>query len=355
MILRKLLIAFGGFILVAGCVLGVSAFVYSHEMAIDTSKGIDEASFVRIGGIDQWVQIRGDDRNNPVLLILNGGPGFSTISATPLFRKWEKHFTVVMWDQRGEGRTFLKSGAGGSGEMTIERMTADGNEVSEYLRQHLKKEKIIALGFSWGSILGIGMVQRRPELFYAYVGTGQVTDERAMMRASYPLLLEKLRAAGNKQAVKDLEAAGPPPWNPLEKALAWLIWSNAADPGEVKWPRTLGLPWALIERDWQQRKESSGMAFTQQAMVQILLTASIRPYGNDFKLPVIFIQGSEDLAVVTPLVKAYAGQITAPSKDYVELKGQGHAAMFRDRDEFLQTLIEHVRPIAMRETGRIAR
>lgn len=345
--IQKMLIALAGVLLLALCALGISAFAYSREMAIDTSRGVQEAGYVRIGGIDQWVQIRGDDRTNPVLLILNGGPGFSTISSTRLFRDWEKHFTIVMWDQRGEGRTFQKTGAEGSGEMSIPRMTTDGIELSEYLRKRLKKDKIVALGFSWGSILGVGMVQQRPDLFHAYVGTGQVTDEQAMMAASYPLVLAKARSTGNQAAVEDLEAAGPPPWNPLGKALAWLIWSNAFDPGEIEWPRTVGSPAALIRRGLEQRKEAAGTLFSQQTMAGALLTASVLPYGKDFKVPVVFIQGSEDLAVVTGLVREYSDSIAAPQKEYVSLDGQGHSAMFRDPERFLSALIENVRPLAL--------
>lgn len=345
-VFRKILVGLGVVALIVACGLGISAFSYHREMAIDPVRGIDEAGYVRIGGIDQWVQIRGDDRANPVLLLLNGGPGFSTISSTRLFREWEKHFTVVMWDQRGEGRTFLKSGAKGSGEMSLPRMTADGIELAEYLTRHLGKQKIVALGFSWGSVLGVGMVKQRPDLFHAYVGTGQVTDEAAMMTASYPLLLEKARQAGNAAAVADLQTAGPPPWNPPQKALAWLIWSNAFDPGEVAWPKTLGLPWARIESWLATRQETAGTLFSQQSLAPALLSANILKLGPRFDVPVIFIQGSDDLAVVTPLVKAYSERIVAPGKQYVALAGQGHAAMFRAPHHFLAALVDYVRPLA---------
>lgn len=131
----------------------------ARAIAIHTPNGIDEAMYAKIGGIDQWIQIRGQDRNNPVILCLHGGPGGSWLAQTPLFWPWEKEFTVVQWDQRGTGKTLESTGSSVAATMSVDRMVQDGIEVSEFLRNHLHKDKIILLGFSWGSLLGIHMVK----------------------------------------------------------------------------------------------------------------------------------------------------------------------------------------------------
>ena len=136
----------------------------------------EEGLYVPIGGIRQWIQIRGEDRANPVLLYVHGGPGASALALSWAWQPWEKYFTVVQWDQRGAGRTYRLNGDAEAPGMTIDQMTKDGIEVAEYLRAHLHKEKIVLLGHSWGSILGINMVRRRPDLFSAYVGTGQFVE-----------------------------------------------------------------------------------------------------------------------------------------------------------------------------------
>jgi len=121
--------------------------IIANARKIVTPNGVERLERVRIGGIDQWVSIRGADRRNPVLLYIHGGPGYVSIPMSWWFsRGWEEYFTVVQWDQRGAGRTYGKSGPSIEPTMTIERMVQDGIEVSQFLATHLKKKKIIILG-----------------------------------------------------------------------------------------------------------------------------------------------------------------------------------------------------------------
>ncbi len=156
---------------------------YQHQaakmLAITTPNGIDEAMFVPIRGTLQWITVRGRDRNNPVILMIHGGPGVTHSGFAVSFVPWEKDFTIVQWDQPGAGRTFEQEGDRFPPDLTIESMARDGVSVAEFLETHLHKDRIIILGWSWGSILGVHMVQARPDLFAAYVGTGQIVKMQA--------------------------------------------------------------------------------------------------------------------------------------------------------------------------------
>lgn len=187
----------------------------AQTYAITAPNGIDEATYVEIGGIEQWITIRGKDRNNPVLLFLHGGPGDATNPwGYAAFRSWLRYFTVVQWDQRGAGRTFGRNGAASASSITPDRMVQDGVELSEFLKKRLHKDKIVLVGHSWGSVLGFCMAKARPELFYAFVGTGQVAAEFSRSSAvAYTTLLERASREGNLQAVQELKEVGPPPYN----------------------------------------------------------------------------------------------------------------------------------------------
>ena len=129
-----------------------------------------------------------------MLLFLHGGPGDVTNPWTfALFASWEKQFTVVQWDQRGAGRTLRKSAPRVARSITLPGIVEDGIELSDYLRKHLGKDKIIIVGHSFGSIIGLQMARAKPDLFYAYVGTGQVADNAKNYVVAYEELLKKAR------------------------------------------------------------------------------------------------------------------------------------------------------------------
>src|SRR5262249_43258652 len=146
-------------------------------------------------------------------LFLHGGPGDATNPWGYLaFRSWLRDFTVVQWDQRGAGRTLGKSGPDIARTITLERMTQDGVELAEYLRKTLQKDKLILVGHSWGSLLGTLVSKARPDLFYAFVGTGQVADQTRNYNVAWEELLKKAQSLGDQTALEELRAIGPPPY-----------------------------------------------------------------------------------------------------------------------------------------------
>ena len=113
----------------------------ARALEITTPNRIVEQRFVKVSGIDQWIQLRGEDRDNPVLLVLHGGPGWPNAVFTLPLRPWERYFTVVQWDHRGSGKTLRRTGKAGSGEMTFDCRVADAIEVTEFLRQYLARTR----------------------------------------------------------------------------------------------------------------------------------------------------------------------------------------------------------------------
>ena len=236
---------------------------------------------------------------------------------TALFVPWEKEFTVVQWDQRGAGKTLETTGASVADTMSVARMARDGLEVSEYLRNRLHKDKILLLGHSWGSILGIQMAQQRPDLFYAYVGTGQVGNMPKSQQLSYAHLLEKTRSANDLKAVKALEGIGPPPFDSLDKVIVYLNWlepykaeSDRAALSSPVGSLTSPAPGYSL-RDEYNRIRGFAQIPTWR-LYQEMLSADLASLGTGFQLPVYFFQGAEDERTPAPLAKEYFDKINAP-------------------------------------------
>ena len=317
------------------------------DYAITSAKGIDEASYVPIGGIEQWVTIRGADRGNPVLLFLHGGPGdVTTPWSYPYFAAWEQHFTVVQWDQRGAGKTLVKSGPSVGPTMTRERMAQDGIELTEYLCKHLAKRKIILVAHSWGTVLGLRMVQQRPELYLAYVGTGQVSDETSNYAVAYEALLKKARDTGNQQALEELKAIGPPPYASGKSFQVQRKWSNRFEGADRFLPATIGLglqaPGSSV-RDLDDSLE--GEMFSGDHLVGTTKPATMKELGLQFAVPMFFFEGTEDFTTPTDLARKYLDALQATQKEFVAIPG-GHFTVFINSDEFLKQLTVHVAPLA---------
>src|SRR5688572_27864119 len=168
-----------------------------------TGARVDEASFVPLGGIEQWVTIRGDDRDNPVLLHVHGGPGIAFSAFTAEFAPYEASFTVVQWDQRGAGCTFGRYGQD-TPDLTLARITDDGIELAAHLQQRLPGASIVVLGHSFGSIVGVQMVRGATERFAAYVCTGQFTSFAATVDAQIAFMRGRV-APGDAASTAQLD------------------------------------------------------------------------------------------------------------------------------------------------------
>jgi pimeloyl-ACP methyl ester carboxylesterase len=318
-------------------------------IAITAPKGVQVERYVFIGGIPQWISVRGQDRDNPVMLFVHGGPGNAMSGLT--YRRQaplEAPFTVVQWDQRGAGKTFARHGKARAGEMTIDRIVRDGIEVAEWLRAELGKDKIVLVGLSWGSLVGTEMALRRPDLFSAYVGTGQVVDMERGEAVSYAALMERLKARGLAKTIAKLEAIGAPPY-PSRKALLaqrriLFASGSALDRATLRaMPAALFFAPGLSLRDvWATLAANF---FSIDALYDALMAYDIRRLGTRFEIPMIYIQGADDIQTPTSLVEEYFKTIDAPKKELILIEGGAHMAAITHIDAFCEALVEQVRPL----------
>lgn len=320
-----------------------------NEATVRGTTAVDEQAFIPIGGIEQWVTIKGASRANPVVLVLHGGPGNPmTPYADAVYGAWEKDFTLVQWDQRGAGRTFARNPGSAQSRLTMARMAQDGNELAAHLARHLGKDKVILMGGSWGSALGIHMVRSRPELFHAYVGTGQLVSYRDNEAASYRQVLDLARAAGDTKTLATIEALGPPPWtNPrnfgiLRRATRTYEAKTSTAAPPTWWIPSPEYATPAMQADYEGGEEYSYLEFVGLEGNGMLSKIDLPALGTRFDVPIFLIQGAQDLVTTADVAKHYFDSIEAPQKAYVLLPNTGHdpnAAMIDAQYELLKTRV----------------
>jgi len=305
------------------------------------ANAIDERGYVSIGGIDQWVAIQGEDLANPVILYLHGGPGEAQSPFLDQFKPWERDFTVANWDQRSAGKTYEKNGDA-TPDITLDRLADDTVAVSEYVLKTLGKKKLVLVGQSFGTVLGLMAAKRRPDLFTAFVATGQVVNQGVIMQERERWAFQQANASGDTAALKTLQEAiklpldsfkriaasrkyvfGPPDQAYLKLQMDFMGPPDHPHPAAAAWVKGYG-----FESD---RLGRQGLDFDARSILSL-------------DVPYILIQGRDDHVTPTEGALAYGHDMRAPHKQVVTIAG-GHYACFTDAAEFVGALRKYVLPL----------
>jgi pimeloyl-ACP methyl ester carboxylesterase len=305
---------------------------------------IAEAAYRRIGGIDQWVMMRGKDVENPPLIILHGGPGFSE---TGFFRSFnaplEKSFTVVYWDQRGTGKS--SDPAIPRASMTVEQLICDLDELVDAVRERLGADRVVIFGHSWGSVLGVLYAARFPQKVSAYAGSGQIGDWAAAESASYAFALSEAERRGHRRALRQLRAIGPPPY-PAGAVFTERSWVTRLE--RSLRPRTL---WKLGRVVLGGRESSifelpggwRAFHFVMEAMWPEVSRLNLIELVPALRMPVFLLLGRNDHFVPPETSVAYFEALSAPSKKLVWFEHSGHEPFFDEPEKFNATMTDVVR------------
>ncbi len=311
------------------------------------ARPVDEARYVPIGGIDQWVTIRGGSCANPVVLFLHGGPG-NPLSpyGGAIYAAWEKDFTLVQWDQRGAGRTFARDPR--PGPLSVARMAQDGIAVAEYLRTRLGQDRIILVGGSWGSVLAVHMALARPDLFHAYVGAGQLVRYPENLAQSYAQLLARARTAGDGETLARMDALGPPPWTDprnagiLRRATRAYERRSTTPPPAGWWAPAAAYADPASQQALEGGDDFSYLQFVGADGRGMASTIDLPALGLEFRIPVFLVQGAEDLVTVPSVARSYFDSLSAPRKEFRLLEATGHdpnAAMVEAQYDILRNRV----------------
>jgi pimeloyl-ACP methyl ester carboxylesterase len=312
------------------------------------SGSIAEIAFQRLGGVDQWVMIRGADDANPPLIHLHGGPGFSE---TALHRKFnaglEQAFTVVYWDQRGAGKSYAKGIPQSS--MTAKQFVSDLDDLVDAVRDRLGHDTVTLVGHSWGSAVGVLYAREFPDKVAAYVGSGQIGDAAAAEAASYSALIGEARRHAHGKAVRELLSIGAPPYD-VDAALVerkWLTYFDGQSTVKAKWRQlrlALGGPESSLH---DIRKQTRGFQSSIGTMWEEMSQLNLHHLAPSLEMPVFFFLGRQDRWVPPQTSVDYFDALDAPSKRLVWFEESGHQPFIDEATKFNHAMLQLVRPAVL--------
>jgi pimeloyl-ACP methyl ester carboxylesterase len=344
------------FVILAGFILGSQWRAHTPPILNVEGEALEGSiaslEKVKLGGVDQWLIIRGQDTNNPVMLFLSGGPGASEAARVLRFnQELEQHFTVVIWEQRGCGKSYPSINP--KSDLTLEQYKADVIELSELLRTRFNQEKIYLVGHSWGTIIGAMAAQSRPDLFHAYVGTAQMVDVLETDLLIYDMVMEHSNKTGNIAFVKTLETQGKPPYlgkSPIQpystlfgKEYAIFEVPNIKNEDYRRNGDILMLMLKQPEYGWMDRiYYLLGLMNTFNVVYPQLQDLDLRETTTQFELPVYIVLGRHDMNNPSQIPEDYFTQIDAPSKQLIFFEDSGHGMIWEEAAKFHDLMINDV-------------
>ena len=309
---------------------------------------VSEKKYVTINGVEQGIFIKSKDQTNPVLLYLHGGmPDYFLTQRYPT--GLEDDFTVVWWEQRGSGLSYNADIPPET--MTQEQLISDTLEVTNYLRHRFGKEKIYLMGHSGGTFIGIQAAARAPELYAAYIGVAQISNQLRSEKLAYEYMLTQFKANGNSSMVRKLEAApvtltGGTPDAYLavrDEAMHSLGIGTTHDMKSVitgvLLPSLQSRDYTLNEKiNMWRAKSSSGVS----ALWNKMITTDMAKQVPELRLPVYFFDGIYDYTVSYTEAKAYFEKLKAPVKGFYTFEQSAHSPIFEEPEKVRQIVQDDV-------------
>lgn len=341
------------------CILCMVRWIKTKEIKITTPNGIQENGYVNIGGIEQYVQIRGKDKNNPVIIFLHGGPGNTIAHLSYYYQpELESQYTFVNWDQRGSGRTYYRNDdLDVKSQLSTEILLEDLDELIDYVRERFNQDQVIVMGHSWGTLLGSKYVLAHPEKVLAYIGIGQVVSLKEGYLYSSNEALEKARAKGDREVVNKLEGAIETfsktniidafDFNNFIKMQQYTMKYNAYE-GQMSSLKMLWmmvtspeLSWADIKWFFKTSNPSNLITLQGPLLNDCLFGLNLYEFGNEYKVPMHFITGAYDVSTPIELAESYYETMVTPTKSITRIPDTGHLIFF-DNPKLFSSVVEDI-------------
>lgn len=301
-------------------------------------KGIAELFSIELGGYKQWVMIRGEDKNKPLLLFLHGGPGTSNIGVAAYTQKHlEKSFVVVNWDQLGAGLSYSKEVP--KEAVTINKMVEYTVELIQYLLQRFQKKKVYLMGHSWGSVPGILVAHKYPEYIEKYIGVSQMVNGELMEKDAYEYCLKCAAQTNNKKALEQLKSIGKPPYSDWMKGLQ--IRSNWNDKfgAVVKAGSVSKIYMGKMLKSTEYKlidiyKFMAGFTLSIKSIWPEIMELNLQEKVSSLDVPVYFFLGRHDYQAPSKIAEMYAKVLKADTMEVVWFEESAHMCNIEEEEKF---------------------
>ena len=297
--------------------------------------GINESMYIDVNGTKQWIDIYGEDKDNPVLLYLHGGPGSATSHIDYAFtRKWADVYTVVTWDQRNCGKSY--DFEQNDIELTKELFLTDGKEVTEFVLDYLSKDKLTILGHSWGSIFGANLVLEYPEYYECFIGTGQLIDYLDNEKA---FIQEALKWAKNDSEMLSLINSLNPEnptidyfneRNRIMNKYGYGMMVNGADYNLIT---TIIFNPNYSFSDWMKYLDTDMSVYYDFLASEEFFDFSLKG-KTEYEVPYYNINGDKDYQTNYKIAQDYYEQVEAPYKQMFIMENMTHGLLESDSEGF---------------------
>lgn len=312
--------------------------------SIKGENGISELFTLKLGFYEQGVLIRGENRNNPILLFLHGGPGTSNIGVAAGTQKLlEKRFCVVNWDQLGSGLSFYRNISGE--HMTIAKMMEYTHVLMQYLVRRFSQEKLYLVGHSWGSLLGILVAQKYPELIEKYIGVSQIVDGELNEKYAYEYCYEQAKKDNNVKAIKQLAQIGEPPYSDWMKGLQIRSYWSSHYGGAIF---TGNLASIYIRRMLKSNEYNlvdlyryvSGFSLSLKNIWPEVMRIHLKEQIKKLDVNAYFFLGKHDFQAPYKIAQEYISALDANTKEIVWFENSAHMCPIEEQEKFQIELIK---------------